>query len=246
MKTKRSAPITHLVIEGTGKRRKMMGDITAGSDSSADRWYVSNDDIPIEAGRILTNAMYGVTYNDRNAIYEEIHGVRCLAKPETPASLLNALHEFEKVLQKESCRISNKNLYSSYNAIMSKREKLRDELLRNPNNNAPGLGKKISYCQSHYAIDIPAFRLRFLRAELFDIRKAVVRYCNYLNLAHELWGSVALDREINLSDLDRSETAFFRKGYFQLLPFRDQSGRRVVTHLGGMGMDVDKIARVSC
>ena len=217
--------------------------------------YIFNDDIPMEADTMLSKAMHDASANDRNAIYEEIHGVRCLAKPETPGSVAQALHEFDLVLQKDNRHNShdvsnsnndNKNIFSSYNAILSKRKKFLDELLDSPNTGARGFGDKLSYCQNHYAIDDPAFRLRFLRAELFDVRKAVVRYCNYLNLVHELWGSVALDREVSLSDLDRSESALFRKGYFQLLPFRDRSGRRVVTLLGGMGEDVNKIARVSC
>ena len=234
---------------------RVTGGIGDGKDA-----FISENEIPLEAETILSRAMHEVSNHDRNAILEEIHGVHCLAVPESPESIAHALAKFDQVLQEENCQNNHfgsdgidsidssensKNLFYSYNMILAKRRKLQDELLRNPDNKVRGFGKKLSYCQNHYAFDDPTFRLRFLRAELFNVRNAVVRYCNYLNFVHELWGSVALEREISLSDLDRQENILFRKGYYQLLPFRDRSGRRIITILGGMGHEVDKIARVS-
>eukprot|EP00535_Pseudo-nitzschia_heimii_P007973 CAMPEP_0197177948 /NCGR_PEP_ID=MMETSP1423-20130617/3372_1 /TAXON_ID=476441 /ORGANISM="Pseudo-nitzschia heimii, Strain UNC1101" /LENGTH=661 /DNA_ID=CAMNT_0042627575 /DNA_START=57 /DNA_END=2042 /DNA_ORIENTATION=+ len=221
-------------------------------DGDGDSECIWDNDVSLEAETILSRAMHGIPNHDRNAILEEIHGVRCLAITETPESVSCALNEFDLILQEgnrqnnllESSSNSNSknDLFYTYNQIVAKRKKIHDEFSYNPEVKVRCLEKKLSYCENHYAIDDPAFRLRFLRSELFDVRKAVVRYCNYLNFVQELWGSVALEREIILSDLDRSENALFRKGYFQVLPFRDRSGRRIITLLGEMGNGTDKRA----
>ena len=85
----------------------------------------------------------------------------------------------------------------------------------------------------HYAVDDEDFRLRFLRAELFDSKRAVLRFVNYFEFVHEFWGfEIVSKRQVRLSDFSKEELKFLKKGYFQLLPFRDRSGRRVVVILG--------------
>lgn len=217
---------------------------------------MSKEEVSIEADEILGRELLKASVHDRNAIFEEIHGVRCLALPETQDSVWKALHEFQELLQKKEGGVSDK-LKTTYHKILSKRQKARAEIYRdgflrgieagNHQSKVTSirLEKKLAYCQNHYAIDDPAFRLRFLRCELFNVHKAVVRYCYYLNFVHELWGSVALEREIKLSDFNRPESKLFRKGFFQVLPFRDRSGRRIVTILGGMDPEVNPISRVS-
>ena len=73
------------------------------------------------------------------------------------------------------------------------------------------------------------FRLRFLRCELFDVIKAADRIVRYLDLVLELFGKFALKRPICLHDFDSKELRYFRMGHFQFMPFRDRSGRRVLT-----------------
>jgi len=92
------------------------------------------------------------------------------------------------------------------------------------------------------------FRLRFLRCELFDVPKAVVRFLNYLNLAYELFGEVALHRQIGIEDFTRREMRFVKKGFIQLLPYRDRAGRRVMAIMGGLAhaKEDEFLARVSC
>ena len=49
---------------------------------------------------LLSSELLKLSLQDRNAINEEIHGVRCLALPETPALLETGLKEFEEALQR--------------------------------------------------------------------------------------------------------------------------------------------------
>ncbi len=76
-------------------------------------------------------------------------------------------------------------------------------------------------------VNTHAFRLRFLRCELFDTRKAAIRMANFLNLLLDYYGEYALERPIRLSDMSKEELKYMRKGRYQYLPFRDRSGRRI-------------------
>ena len=48
----------------------------------------------------LSRELLKLSLQDRNAINEEIHGVRCLALSETPLLLETGLKEFEEALQR--------------------------------------------------------------------------------------------------------------------------------------------------
>jgi len=80
-----------------------------------------------------------------------------------------------------------------------------------------------------------AFRLKFLRAELFDPKKAALRYARNLNYLGEKFGDFALMRQLYLTDLNSEEKRFFKKGYMQILPFRDSVGRRIIVNIGSYG-----------
>jgi len=75
------------------------------------------------------------------------------------------------------------------------------------------------------------FRLRFLRCEIFNVTNAARRIAKFLDLLLELFGDFALQRAIRLSDFDKEELPFIRMGHYQFMPYRDQSGRRIVTIL---------------
>lgn len=93
-------------------------------------------------------------------------------------------------------------------------------------------------------VNDPDFRLRFLRAELFDAKKAAMRMACYLNLARELFGTDALKRPLRLTDFkSKEEKSCLRSGLVQLLPYRDRSGRRVMVILSDM-MSHNHITRV--
>jgi hypothetical protein len=167
---------------------------------------------------LLSKELYQLSFADRNAINEEIHGVRCLAPDETPEFLHQSLSD----LQRELDAMPYKSAYDKAQAYA-----------RQPST------AKTSY------VNTTEFRLKFLRCELFDASTAAVRLTNYLDLIVELYGLFALQRKIQLTDFSKHELQILRAGYFQMLPFRDRSGRRVMCKVGDMGNQYDPFIRVS-
>ena len=94
-------------------------------------------------------------------------------------------------------------------------------------------------------VNDPDFRLRFLRAELFDEKVAARRMASYLDLIHELFGIEVLKRPLSATDFkSKEDKSCVRSGLVQLLPYRDRSGRRVAVILSDM-MSYNHIMRVS-
>jgi hypothetical protein len=108
--------------------------------------------------------------------------------------------------------------------------------------------KKVAYLQSqefiHTYINDPDFRLRFLRAELFNEREAAVRLVKYCDYVLELFGSFALERHIKLSDFSKKEIKWMQMGYVQLMPYRDKSGRRVILQIIDANVLVEIFSRL--
>lgn len=89
------------------------------------------------------------------------------------------------------------------------------------------------------------FRLRFLRCDLFDTRLAATRMCEFLDLVSELFGDYVLRRPIQMTDFTWEEMQVWRHGHFQLLPYRDRSGRRIFAFVGGLAMSIPLTTKVS-
>ena len=159
-------------------------------------------DDPHIVDALLSNEMLQLSMKDRNDIQEEIHGVHCLAPEETPELLQESLQQLAITLDSD--------------VIIP-------------------INEKGAYLQSQKLpktyVNGDDFRLRFLRCELFDVTKAARRIAKFLDFLLELFGDFALQRAIRLSDFDKEELRFIRMGYYQFMPFRDRSGRRIVTFL---------------
>ena len=85
-------------------------------------------------------------------------------------------------------------------------------------------------------VNTDEFRLIFLRCETFDVKKAAARIVAYLDLIHLAFGEKFLERDMYLTDFDEKLSKFTRAGFFQILPGRDRSGRRIVGNFAG---DID-------
>lgn len=184
---------------------------------------IRRDVVPDESltiGNILSRELLKLSTTDRAAIEEEIHGVRCLAIPETPELIRNGLNAFQTELQKVPS--DQKRTYDE----CCVRSMLFQDL--------------VGTC---YALN-ESFKLLFLRVELFDAAKAVRRFLKYLEFVRDFWGpEIALKRQVRFSDFTKAEMKLFRKGFFQVLPVRDHAGRRVVSLLGGFEPGIDPIMR---
>jgi hypothetical protein len=153
---------------------------------------------PADTSNLIGKELLKLNLHDRNAIYEEIHGVRTLCPDELPPEMVDTiLEEMSRELWL---------LPSSINSAYKQSQKL----------------------QSPSYVNDRDFRLRFVRAELFNAKKAAVRFATFLDTAVELFGTYALERPIRLSDFNKQELRVFNTGRVQLAPFRDRVGRRVM------------------
>lgn len=174
-----------------------------------------------------------LSFQDRNAISEEMHGVSTLSPIETPEMVASAVHR----LSLEIDAIRHKPSYDKsqqWNSISTNMGIDYTQSIYSYNSETLSAGTHSTY------VNTLDFRLRFLRADLFDAKKAARRLVNFLEMVMELYGGndELLRRPIGLNDLkSKEEKDYLKQGNHQLLPFRDRSGRRVVA----MVPDVERI-----
>lgn len=154
----------------------------------------------------MSQELLKLSLTDRNAILEETHGVRCIAPEETPGTIKTALDELATEIEKLPIKKKSAYLHS-----------------QNPQEFILPDGTKTT---SAY-VNTDDFRLRFLRASLFDAQQAAKLMVKYLEVALDFFGEFALFRPVNLNDFTKEEMRVFRTGMGQFLPFRDRYGRRV-------------------
>lgn len=148
---------------------------------------------------LLSRELFRLSMNERNAMEEEIHGVHCRAPQETPKLLESSLKKLSRILD-------------------------NDQMIPPHQKQAYLRSQKIPTTY----INSKEFRLRFLRLELFDIVKAAKKIVIFLDAAAFHFGDIVLERPVRLQDFDKKDLQILRSGMVQLLPFRDQSGRRVL------------------
>mmetsp|Transcript_34152 Transcript_34152/g.80387 ORF Transcript_34152/g.80387 Transcript_34152/m.80387 type:complete len:501 (-) Transcript_34152:227-1729(-) len=174
-----------------------------------------------------------LSFHDRNAINDEMHGVASLAPEETPEMVASALLQLDSDIKS----IPYKPAFDrsqQWNAL-------------SPTGNIDCTRKVHSYNKESLCtgtvstyVNTCDFRMRFLRAELFDTKKAALRLVKFLELVMELYDGdeELLRRPIGLSDLKtKDEKDFLKLGTQQLLPFRDRSGRRVIAMVPDLGLN---------
>jgi len=167
---------------------------------------------PQEIDALLSKELMQLSFNDRNNISEEVHGVRTLAVEEKPFVQDEAL------------------------------AKLQHELNQIPPSEKVAFGKAQTLSITY--VNDRKFRLRFLRAELFDAKLAAKRLTSYLELLLKLFGIEVLKRPLRTTDFkSKDEKIVLRGGLVQLLPYRDKRGRRVMVILSDI-MSYNHIMRV--
>lgn len=164
---------------------------------------------PQAVENFMSNEILNMSLSDRNDTLEEAHGVRCLAPEETPEMIKDALEKL--VIELYKLPIHKKRGY------LESQQPQQQNVTVFPNR----IMTRPTYVNTN------EFRLRILRADLFDAPKAARHLATYLDLAWDIFGRYALFRPVKLSDFSKAELRMFRKGLGQFLPFRDQYGRRV-------------------
>jgi hypothetical protein len=168
--------------------------------------------------------IYKMNTKEREAIDNEIHCVESRSVQESPSMIFSALHEMRKEID----------------------ENLEQELEENGEGQGALFRKEAHkrglQIHSHY-IQSDEFRIRFLRAELFDVQKAAVRYFRFLDVLHSFFGDEALTRPLFLQDLTKRERQYLKNGHQQLLRSRDRSGRRIYVWLGFSHPSITQLER---
>jgi len=152
---------------------------------------------------LLTKELQQLSFEARNKIQEEVHGVLSMAPTETPEMIQKSLNQLEQAVSQLPVDVK------------------------------PAYTKALAM-DSPY-VHAKEFRLRFLRAELFDAATAAVRFAKHLNLLDKYFGTEALVRPLRWDDLGKREQEILRVGQTQVLPARDRAGRLVAVHIGSMG-----------
>jgi hypothetical protein len=196
-----------------------------------------NDDIekdnPDTVDKILLKELYNLSMKDRIDYQEEMHGVKCLAPEENSELLINSITKFNNILlslQQQDDNNNNNNNNNNQSLIIPIHEKIaylqaiqlqqqqqnsNNNNSNNSNSNSNNLNSNNSNSNNNNSyIDSNEFKLRFIRSELFDIDKAVLRYIKWCNLVIELFGIYALQRPIQISDFTREELKYFKKGRY--------------------------------
>jgi len=151
--------------------------------------------------------LYNIRKEEREAIQNEIHGVQSRSVSETPGMIRSGLEALEQEINETLCR-------SSSTSDMDVRELVKSHQ------------RAVDNLHSQYVV-APGFRLRFLRAEFFDAKKAALRYFKCLNYMFASFGDISLQRPLRITDLSEIERAYLETGKIQVLLRRDRMGRKI-------------------
>lgn len=102
-------------------------------------------------------------------------------------------------------------------------QQLEQELLNIPNKQA----YVRAWCINRKYVESRNFRVMFLRADLFDAKKAAARLVRFIEKKVEIFGPDTLARSLRLSDLNEDDLRTLKGGAVQILPSRDRSGRLI-------------------
>mmetsp|Transcript_12545 Transcript_12545/g.26405 ORF Transcript_12545/g.26405 Transcript_12545/m.26405 type:complete len:541 (+) Transcript_12545:151-1773(+) len=179
--------------------------------------FLPNPPQGFRVSKELSGAILNLNFDDRLAIEEEIHGVRCGAVEETPELLERSLFEFDEQLNTIKEEDPDKALLRNVTRVSS----------HNPT---------VTECY----LNDPDIRLRFLRCECFAVDKAVRRLISFLEFTSDLFGDYVAERPIQLSDFNtKDEELALQNSRNQFLPFRDRSGRRILAGVGSCDFHLD-------
>jgi hypothetical protein len=87
---------------------------------------------------------------------------------------------------------------------------------------------ELAASQNRAYVEDPAFRLKFLRAKLHDVKQSVRQMMNFLRYKATYFGEDKLARDISLSDLNQDDIDLMLSGLFHVQDGRDRSGRVVI------------------
>eukprot|EP00980_Cylindrotheca_fusiformis_P030013 scaffold24188_cov98-Cylindrotheca_fusiformis.AAC.1 len=92
---------------------------------------------------------------------------------------------------------------------------------------------KIALQQNRKYVEGEAFRLKFLRCNMFKIKSSVSQMMKFLQYKAKYFGINKLGRDIFLSDLTNEDRDLLQSGFFHVQQCKDRCGRNVVWFFSG-------------
>mmetsp|Transcript_1716 Transcript_1716/g.3728 ORF Transcript_1716/g.3728 Transcript_1716/m.3728 type:complete len:510 (-) Transcript_1716:43-1572(-) len=86
--------------------------------------------------------------------------------------------------------------------------------------------------QNRAYVEDPIFRLKFLRAKLYDVGKSVRQMMSFLEHKAKCFGSDKVARELDLSDFSKEDIEMMVSGLYHIQEGRDRMGRLIVHFFG--------------
>ena len=178
--------------------------ITSSSSSSSENnlWTTSQKNLDT----MLAQELSKLSMEERSQAEYDIHGVAEEVK-ETPQMISQSLGELQEILSRmihtdeSSVSLPPKTTITPYEKALS---------------------------QNADFVQDSALRLKFLRAERFQVQGAADRMFRFFALKEELFGTEKLTKEITIQDLDPEDQECLKSGICQILPFPDRAGRLVL------------------
>ncbi|KAG7369583.1 hypothetical protein IV203_027329 [Nitzschia inconspicua] len=160
---------------------------------------------------MIASQLNQLSLNERDFVLQDIHGVADLVE-ESPSFVQDSLDKFQHELTKAMLKDRQRNPKSPSACALAMQQCESKQCTSLSN-----------YCRpSNHD-----FLLSFLRAEQFNVTKAVERIFRYFEEKRNLFGIYKLTRNIRLDDLDEETMSCLKCGRMQLLPSRDRAGRAV-------------------
>eukprot|EP00980_Cylindrotheca_fusiformis_P014757 scaffold4024_cov85-Cylindrotheca_fusiformis.AAC.4 len=119
-----------------------------------------------------------------------------------------------------------------------------DELVRAEQNPVYGLAAS----QDQKYVENDEFRIKFLRATFYDVKKSVNWMMKFLNFKASYFGNDKVGRDIELSDLNQGDIDLMKSGFFHIQGGRDRSGRivnYVLNHLLTTATEAGTVIRIA-
>ena len=167
------------------------------------------------AESLLARELNKLSFQEREIIHEEIHGIGVgRARWSGSADDLDrSLRDLQTELD-ALCSLSSQNNNND-----------------NSSNNNNGIAVAFRTSQELFGettyLNARDTRIMFLRSERFDSRRAALRLCRFASLVKDAFGTLGLERNIELSDFSEHELALMKRGHVQILSARDRSGRKI-------------------
>jgi hypothetical protein len=180
-----STNVDRMLEERTDKTIKSEGTVSLSSEEEPD---------PDAVAAMIANELKNLSFDERTAACEDVHGVAAPAEEETPEAIAAWMEEFREVMRK------NRNSQEYEKAVFLNPDYVTDE----------------------------AVVMMFLRAEDYNVKKAVVRMIKHYKHKLEIFGIDKLAKPLTFDDLDEDDQEAAWTGFYQKLALPDQSGRPIL------------------